>query len=134
MVVFRVIEIDDKEALTNPLTLFIAESDLHALLYQFIILAVCGNQRLNGGNGDDLTDGFLISHGRKTGVQLLDSRPQGAGQHDLTIRCLTQQTVRPEIFVVVGVHRLPAKLLLQVPGGDLLDQGVFGIGDGCHFI
>ena len=38
-----------------------------------------------------------------------------------------QKAFWPEVLVVIGVDRFPAELMLQVIGGGLLDEGVFGV-------
>ena len=40
--------------------------------------------------------------------------------------------VRPEVFPVVGIHRLPPESFLQLLGGRVLDQVVFGEGRTAH--
>ena len=81
--------------------------------------------------GGDLPHGIVIGRMRASpGFNVLQLLPQSAGQHHLAIRVPPKQAVRPEILVVVSVHRLPAELLLQVLGSGLLDKGVFGIKGG----
>lgn len=43
-----------------------------------------------------------------------------------------KQTVRPEMLVVAGVHRLPAQFLFHLLVGGLLDQGVLGVVNFSH--
>ena len=86
------------------------------------------------GDRDDLADGIVIGRGRQAGIERLELGPQDAGQHHLAVRRPAEQTVRPEILGVVGVHRPPAQFLLQVLGSCLLDEGLLGVGGGCHSI
>lgn len=48
------------------------------------------------------------------------------GEYSL-VRRAAQQAARPEIFVVIGIHRGPAEFLLQVLGRGLLNQRVLGV-------
>ena len=48
------------------------------------------------------------------------------------VRGAAQRAVWSGVLVVVGVNRLPSELLLEVIGGSLLDEGVFGVGDMAH--
>ena len=64
---------------------------------------------------------------RQAGVQLGQLLAQDSGQHNLAVGGAAQKTIRPEVLVVIGVDRFPAELMLQVIGGGLLDEGVFGV-------
>ncbi len=134
MIVLGSIKVEHPQPLAHPFALGVAESDLYPVLDQLVLLAIGGSHGLRGGNRDDLADRIVIGRSGQPGIQFFYLGPQGAGQHYLAIRFPAQQAVRPEILVVVGVHRLPAKLLFQVLGSRLLDQGVFGVGGGGHTI
>ena len=64
---------------------------------------------------------------RQAGVQLGQLLAQDSGQHYLPIGGPAQKAVWPEVLAVISIDRIPAELLLQVIGGGLLDEGVFGV-------
>ena len=55
-----------------------------------------------------------------------------AREHYFAVRGATEQTVRSEVLIVVGIDRFPAELLFEVLGCGLLNEGVFGVGGWVH--
>ncbi len=108
MIVFGIVKVEHPQPLSHPFALGIAKGDLYPVPDQVVLLAIGGGHGLRGGGRDDLADGIVIGRGGQSQIQFFDFCPQDAGQHHLTVRFPAQQAVRPEILVVVGVHRLPA--------------------------
>ena len=122
-----VVEIEHPQPLPHPLALVVAKGDLHTVAHQCVLFAVGGGHGLRGDGGGDLAHGIVVGRIRQARIQLHQFLAQRACQHHLAVRGTAQQAVRSEVLVVVGVHRLPAELLLQVLGSGLLDEGVFGV-------
>lgn len=57
-----------------------------------------------------------------------------AREYDFAIRGATEQAVRSEVLVVVGIDGFPAELLFEILGCGLLNEGVFGVGGWVHFV
>jgi hypothetical protein len=104
------------------------ERDLHAVADEIVLLAVRRYHRLHRRCHDDLPHGVVIGLARQPRVQLDQFAPEIARQDDLAVRCTAEQAIRPEVLVVVGVHRVPPEVLLQVLSGGLLNEGVLGVG------
>ena len=127
IVIFRCIEIEHPQPLPHPFAPLVAEGDLHAVAQLGVLLPVGGDQGLRGDGGGDLPHGIVVGRIRQAGIQGHQLLAQRAGQHHLAVGRPPQQAVRPEVLVVIGIHRLPAKLSLQILGSCLLDEGVFVI-------
>ncbi len=127
-IVRRFAEVEHPQPLTHPLSLLVAESDLHAVADQTVLLAICGQKRLRRSHGDNLPHSVVIGFPRQTRIQLDQSGAQGPRQNHIPIRRPPQQAVRSEVLVVVSIHRFPAELLLEILSRGLLNEGVFGVG------
>jgi hypothetical protein len=128
------VEVDHPQPVPHPLALGVAEGHRHPVADQIVLVAVRGDDALGGDGGRELAQGVVVGRIRQARVQRREPLPQHPGQHHLALRAAPEQAIGAEVLVVEGVHRLPAELLLQVLGGGLLDQGVFGVGGGAHVL
>ncbi len=120
MVVLRLLEIEYPQALAHPLTVGIAEPDLHPILDQVVFLPVRRQQGLGSHACRNLTHGIVIGFIGKLGIEFDQLLPQWSRQHNLAVRSPAQHPVRAESLVVVGVNRLPPEFLFQILGCRLL--------------
>ena len=128
MVVAWLVEIEELHPLFHQFAVAVAEGHLYSVPHLVVLLPVGGSQGLRSHGGGDLAHGIVVSGIGQAGVQLSQLLAQDSGQHYLPIGSPAQKAVWPEVLAVISIDRIPAELLLQVIGGGLLDEGVFGVG------
>ena len=106
----------------------VSVGDLHAVAQKVVFFAVGLEGRMGCAHLHDDTYGVFVGFGWKAGVELFERLTQVAYEHDILVARPPQCPVGPEGLGVIGIDRFPAELLLQVFGGGLLDESVFGIG------
>ena len=131
-VVLRPLEVQDAEPFPHPLAPVVAEGDGHAVAYQRVLLPVGGDDGLRGEGGGELPDRLVAGGLGQSRIERRQPLAQRAHQHHVPVRGAAEQAVRPEVLVVVRVDGFPAEPFLQVVGGGLLDEGVFGVEGGGH--
>ena len=132
VVVFRCVKIEDAEAFPHPLAVGVVKCDGYAVADEIVLFAVGGDDALRSGGGCDLPDGVVVGVFGQAGVQRSQGGEQMAREYDFAIRGATEQAVRSEVLVVVGIDGFPAELLFEVFGSGLLNEGVFGVGGRVH--
>jgi hypothetical protein len=82
---------------------------------------------------DELLDGLHTCRLGQIGVESSQRRPQVAPQHHLTLAVAAKRAMRPEGFLVPGVHAVPAEHIVQILGKGLLDQAILAVDIGDHY-
>ena len=127
VVVGRLVEVDHAQAPLRRLALVVAAGHLDTVPNQVVLLAVGGDGRLCRDSRRDAPHGVVVRLPGQTRVQRRQPLPQPAGEHHFAVGRATEEAVRAEVFLVVGVDRIPAELLLQVVGRRLLHESVLGV-------
>ena len=134
VVVFGGFKIEDSEAFPHLLALGVAECDGYAVANEIVLFAVGGDDALRSSGGCDLPDRVAVGVFGQVGVQSSQGCEQIAREHHFAVRGATEQAVRSEVLIVIGIDGFPAELLFEVLGCGLLNEGVFGVGRWIHFV
>ena len=134
VVVFGGFKIEDSEASLRLLAVGVAKCGGYAVEDEVVFFAVGGDDALRSSGGCDFPDRVVVGVFGQAGVQSSQCGEQIACEHYFAVRGATEQAIRSEVLVVVGIDGFPTELLFEVLGCGLLNEGVFGVGGWVHSV
>ena len=126
-VVVGVVEVDQAQPPIHQTPRSVAEFHRHPVAQQRVLLLVLRHRRLGDVVLHHLRQRQPVRLVGQTGIQPPERRQQLARQHHLGVGRAAEQTLRPEVLLVVRQHALPAELFGQQFGGRFLNQNLFGV-------
>ena len=114
MVVLRLIEIKDIQALFPGLSIRVAVKNLHAVPKEIIFLLIGGEGALAGAGFPELPDGVIIRLFGEIGIECLQLPAEIAYKDSFPVRPSAQRSIGAKSLLAPGMDGFPAQIILQV--------------------